>query len=294
MSGAKTRFGFAGSGGEPPDEDEPRSARTVMGHDIHLRDSPSSQPAVAPPGTPLPRAPLLPPAGLHPAAVPVPHPRAPAHPGRVMAAVSDERTDQIRQRHPARAPQSRLARFLGRWTTGGHFRSSSHLDGTARLDQGGDSVYRVPRDTTGRNVVLVVVVAALTFFITFAIVRTRHRPATPAMVPEAVGQPPPTTGQATAPPQGQAQATIAPTPPAAPIPSPQVGSTPQEQRPQGARVGGRVPLLGPRAESRPVEASRPRALAPAQLRPASKSQKRPAPFVAEPPAHLKGELLPIR
>ena len=51
--------------------------------------------------------------------------------------------------------KSRLARFLGRWTRGGHFQSRSRMSDSAILDDASDHNLDVPRDTAGRNVLLV-------------------------------------------------------------------------------------------------------------------------------------------
>jgi hypothetical protein len=284
MSGAKTRFGFAGNGSEPPEDDESRTARTVLGHDIHLRAAPGQIPSESPPmHAYVPRTPLPPPPMLRPA-IPPP-PRLPASPGRVMAAVADERTDQIRARRQARPPKSRLARFLGRWTTGGHFRSNSHLAGTMRLDELGNSVYRVPRDTTGRNVILVLVVALLTFIITFAIVRTRTHAPAPAPAFPTVQAPAP-VGAPSLP--AAMPASPSPTPPPAPAPVQLAAPAASPKRPLT-----RVPLLG--SEARPV-ATPAKTTVQATPRPPTPNTRpgHSAPYAAEPPAHLKGELLPIR
>ncbi len=72
---------------------------------------------------------------------------------------------RIRDPHP-----SRLARFLGRWTTGGHFRPNKASAASHTLDGELD----LPRDTIGRNVLLVLAIAAMTFLITFAIMKWRQ------------------------------------------------------------------------------------------------------------------------
>ena len=78
-----------------------------------------------------------------------------------------------------RPQKSRLARFLGRWTSSGRFESRSSLHNSCRMDDGNDDDLEVPRDTTGRNVLLVLVVAILTFLVTLAIMRLRQRHASP-------------------------------------------------------------------------------------------------------------------
>jgi hypothetical protein len=157
MASSKTRFGFFSDGGEPPDEDGQRTARTVIGHDIHLQ----MPVGFVPPKLPLSPTPL-PPA----AQVPLPH----AVPVAIMP---EEITEQIlsKRGNPRgkRLHKSRIARFLGRWTESGRFESQSCMDA---LD---DDPLKVPRDTTGRNVLLFLIVALLTFLVTIAIVKLRQR-----------------------------------------------------------------------------------------------------------------------
>jgi hypothetical protein len=161
MAGSKTRFGFLGSGEEPPESGEPGSARTVLGHDIHLQKLPSG--IIAPETHPKP-APVL------PAHVPVtPLPRA-----AVTAPMQDSITEPVPRGRRYTPRQSRLARFLGRWTKSGRFESRSRLGDSGRMDDFVDDDLEVPRDTTGRNVLLFLAVALLTFLVTFAIVKLRQ------------------------------------------------------------------------------------------------------------------------
>ena len=153
MSGSKTRYGFAG-GSDPPDAEESRSARTVLGHDVHLQ-MPDSMPPPQFPRAPTP----IPPA---------PPPQSPV-PATCMLNTEDAFEDANPRRPPQSPRQSRLARFLGRWTDSGRFESRNRLgfDSGERL--------RLPRDTTARNVLVVLLVAALTFSVTFMVVKLHQR-----------------------------------------------------------------------------------------------------------------------
>lgn len=158
MCAAKTRFGFAGDGSEPPDGNEARSARTILGHDIHLPGK-SAQPPVSPPARePAPR--LVQDASRQP--------RGPddAARGLVQTPASDEETAELPSRRPRRG-DSRRARFLGHWSKSGRF-ISQHPGAS-------DDDLRIPRDTLGRNLLLVVAVALLTFLLTLALVKLRQR-----------------------------------------------------------------------------------------------------------------------
>ena len=262
MSGSKTRFGFAGDGGEPPDSDESRGARTVIGHDIHLRlPSGSSPPRQQGSPTPLP---------LAPAPAPAPAAWTPVPPARVPDS-QHEMTEAMRANRAYRPRQSRLARFIGRWTGSGRFLSESGM----KLDA--DEDIELPRDTTGRNVLLVLLVALFTFSLTFAIVKVRQRFTT--LGPDAKGEAPtaalpqglspPTSAPAEAAPTAAAPAPLLPPPPV-PVPA-KAALQPTEPLPPAARgLGHTAPTAPARKPVRVV----PR-------------------YSAEPPEHLKGELLPI-
>jgi hypothetical protein len=255
MAGAKTRFGFMG-GSDPPDAEGPQSARTVYGHDIHLQLPPGFVPP-RPPGSPTPLSPA--PARWTPSA-PVRAPMA-----------EQESTNPIPTRAPARPRQSRLARFLGRWTRSGRFESRS------RMDLDADEDLELPRDTTGRNVLLVLLVALLAFGLTFAIVKLRQRFAAPALEGPAQTVAPPLAPPVPVPAAPASPAAVpvapAPTPPAQP--PAQAGPTP----------------AAPPAPATPAAAKGLGPLAPA---PGPRKPERAGPIVAEPPAHLKGELLPFK
>jgi hypothetical protein len=247
MSGSKTRYGFAG-GSDPPDAEESRSARTVLGHDVHLQ-MPGSMPPPEFPRAPTP----IPPA---------PPPRSPVPATRLL-----DTEDAFEDTNPRRLPkpprQSRLARFLGRWTDSGRFESRSRI--------GFDSGERIglPRDTTARNVLLVLLVAVLTFSVTFVIVRLHQRTAgppaasqTPAAPPAPAhyvpGSPSSPTSAATPSPAGSPQAQsvpaskgAAPLPPAARglgyVPPPSAGS---HETPPGSPAAGRPPVVPASGPSR--------------------------------------------
>ncbi len=177
MSGAKTRFGFAGDGSEPPDSDQARGSRTIIGHDIHLPVQPDfrsptntasvPQPTVRVPPTPTPRF-----------ASPVSRSAIPYY-------LREEATDELPSRRRRTPRQSRLARFLGRWTKSGRFVSDSRGPG-----RGADGYSRVAHDPMARNVVLVLVVALVTFLLTLLGMKARQHFAS---------KPPQTTVPATAP-----------------------------------------------------------------------------------------------
>jgi hypothetical protein len=171
MAGSKTRFGFFTDGGEPPKEDELRAARTVIGRDLHLQ---------IPAGFVLPKHPISP-----TPLPPTPLPQAPSPHAAPVAFMPEDITEQIPTRRGNQPHQSRIARFLGRWTKSGHFETQGPTD-----DFDDDNL-EVPRDTTGRNVLLFLIVALLTFLVTIAIVKLRQRYAStgPAAVHLVVAEP---------------------------------------------------------------------------------------------------------
>jgi hypothetical protein len=284
MAGSKTRFGFFGNGEEPPDSGESGAARTVIGHDIHLQKLPSgfAKPSVEAslaslPPTPVSRKPL----------------RSP-----VLAPMPEAITESVPVRRRYRQQQSRLARFLGRWTTGGNFRSRSRMGDSTILDEPGTDDLDVPRDTTGRNVLLVLVIALLTFLVTFAIVKLRQRWATPqpasgAQVVESRAEPAPLP---------KTPAPAAPTP-VVPTQAALASAHPTTPAPAGKQV-----LLGTPASaaSAPLASPpRPRSQTAPPLSAQAAPTRLPAPGAhpsrrarveavgAEPPEHLRGELLPL-
>jgi len=284
MAGSKTRFGFLGSGEEPPDSGESSAARTIIGHDIHLQNLPSgfappASPAVSPTPIPPARVPYSP---LPRAPVAAPLPRA-----QVAAPLTEAITEAIpvKRRYPPR--QSRIGRLIGRWTTGGHFQSRSRMEdrplGADPPVGDNDGEMDLPQDTTGRNVLLVLAIAALTFLVTFAIVKLRQRLSTkptdtqaqvlenrpaPQPAPQPALQPPPPAQappQALAPPLAQ-PAAAQPQPAPARLP-PAATSAPH----------GKSTLLGTPAPATPRAGKTGRAAGASGL----------------PPEHLKGELLPL-
>jgi hypothetical protein len=286
MAGSKTRFGFSGNGEEPPNSGESGAARTVIGHDIHLPKLPPgfARPSAQAAPTPLPRAPVL----------KTPLPRA-AFPASMSATI----TEPVAVRRPYRPQKSRLGRFLGRWTTGGHFRPRSRMGDNTVLDDAGahENDLQLPRDTTGRHVLLVLSIALLTFSIAFAIVRIRQWYATPATASDAQAAKP-QAGQPPLPPVLAPSVALPPppAPPAAPPPTekPMLLGTP----PPSATAPSAIPPR-PRSQTTPTSPAR---VAPARnpaTVPASsgsshpRKRLQPETTAVEPPDHLKGELLPL-
>jgi hypothetical protein len=254
MAGSKTRFGFRGGGEEPPDGGESASARTIIGHDIHLQQVPSGFEQPRPSPTPIPSARL-----------PYTLPYTPVQPAAILAPMPETITESVPVRRRYNPQKSRLARILGRWSTGGTFHSSSRLTQPARLDEtddgADDGALEVPRDTTGRNVLLVLVIAGLTFLVTFALVRIRQRyvPAQPTAAVQVVAQPAPLP------------ALPAPTaPPALPV-APALPAPAEKPALLGAPVAAPAPRENPRPH-KPARTALPS---------------------AQPPEHLKGEILPL-
>ncbi len=267
MAGSKTRFGFLGNGDEPPDSGDPKAARTIIGHDIHLPKLPSGfeQPS-----------PHLPPTPLAPARIAYPRSR----PAAVLAPMTEVITESVAVRRHYKPQQSRLARFLGRWTRSGHFQSRSRM-GDSQADSGDDGL-DVPHDTAGRNVLLVLVIAALTFLITFAIVKARQRYAAVPSVPGTQVAEPPTVSQSPRPvvPASVAPAVALPPAPTAPE-KPMLLGTPTSRAvapPAGRPQAQPAPHATARTATKPV----PR-----------KAVARPDSTTFELPDHLKGELLPL-
>lgn len=256
MAGSKTRFGFRGGGDEPPDSGESAAARTMIGHDIHLQKLPSGFEPSRPLGSPTP----IPPARV---------PYTPVRPAAVAAPMVEAITESVPVRRHYRPQQSRLARFLGRWSTGGHFRPRDSVGQPTLLDDTDDGAWEVPRDRTGRNVLLVLGIAVLTFLVTVAMVRIRQRyaPAQPAAGAQRVTDQPP-AATLPAPPILPAPAATPPAPPAIPaMPAP-------AEKP--ALLG--TPAVTP---APPMDSPRPH------------KPSRTAGPSGQPPEHLKGELLPL-
>lgn len=273
MAGSKTRFGFRGNGDEPPDSRDHGVARTMIGHDIHLPELPPGFEAPRPLGSPTP----IPPARV---------PATPLLHSAVSAPMPEVITESVPVRPAYRPQQSRLARFLGRWTTGGHFQSRSRMGDSTRLDEADDDDLELPRDTTGRNALLVLVIAALTFLFTFAIVRIRQRHAGAPPVPGMQGAENPAAPQ----PLPEKPAPIAPAPvqPTTPPEKPLPLGTPATAMPTSDHA-----LALPPSPARPATVpTRTVGLAPKNTPHPSKTARADTSAV-ELPEHLKGELLPL-
>jgi hypothetical protein len=187
MPGSKTRPGFF-AGGEPPaskpDEDpSPRAARTVIGHEMHLRTPLAPRPAAQ-------AAPL-------PVETSVPEP------------ITDETTDQLppRPSHTGKSKFPAFARLLGRWTTGGGFLSRSGMFG------GTDDLPRVPRDPWVSRVAIFMVAALFSFLVALAVLKL-HRCSEPGSPP--LGTTPTSTTPAPPAPTTAEAAPAPPPPPPAP------------------------------------------------------------------------------
>ena len=274
MAGSKTRFGFLGNGDEPPDSGDHGAARTMIGRDIHLPK--------LPPGFEAPR-PLDPPTPIPPARAPV----TPVLHFVVRAPMPEVITESVPVRRAYPPQKSRLARFLGRWTTGGHFKSRSRMGAATFLDDPGDDDLELPRDTAGRNVLLVLVIAALTFLVTFAIVKMRQRHAGAPPVPGMQVA----KKQAAPPPLPQKPAPIAPpalVQPATPPEKPLLLGTPPTAMPPSGHA-----LTLPPSPSRPAAVpTRTVGLVPKNTPHPGKAAHADT-SAGELPEHLKGELLPL-
>jgi hypothetical protein len=201
-----------------------------------------------------------------------PLPPTPAQPGQaamapfahacVAAPMTEAVTAAIPQRPRRRPHPSRLARFLGRWTASGHFRSGHTTSASGQTDDD----LRLPRETAARNLLLVLAVAALTFLITFALVKWRapQAPASALEPPARRAAPPllPTTTPSAVPPAPESSPTAS-----APLAAPPPSAAP--------RVQG---LLGPASQ------------APRPHKSVEAPRARPA---GRPPAPFKDELLPL-
>jgi hypothetical protein len=229
----------------------------MIGHDIHLQKLPSGFEQARPLGAPTP-IPL--------ARVPC----APERPAAVVAPMVEAITDSIPIRR-YRPQQSRLARFLGRWSTDGHFHPRSSAGQRTLLDDVDDEALEVPRDRTGRNILLVLVIAVFTFLVTVAMVKIRQRyvtalPASSAQVVE---------NQTQAPPLPVPPTLTALPAPIAPHPAPPAIPAPPEPAEKPVLLGTPAATPAPTNSPRPHKPAR-TAVPPGQL-----------------PEHLKGELLPL-
>ena len=277
MAASKTRFGFFGNGDEPPESGDHGAARTVIGHDIHLQNLPDGFVTPKSPGSPVPMP--IPPTSVL---------RTPLPPSAVMAHMPEVITESVPVRRAYRPQKSRLARFLGRWTTGGHFRSRSRMDATL-LDDPGDDDVEFPRDTTGRNVLLVLVIAALTFLVTFALVKTRQRY---AVAPPVTGTQAPGRQAARQPLPQPAPIVPARVVPVAPPERPALLGTPSAAVPPADHPRF-LPHAEPPSPAKPVTVPSPSgSSAPPKHPPSARKGARPDPAL-DLPEHLRGELLPL-
>ena len=219
MSGSNTRPGFFG-GDEPPPlnpegDPSPRAARTIIGHEIHLRKRPD----------PLPTA------GV---------PSSPQEPIGVPETVTDEITEEIPRRpsHSGKSKFPALARLFGRWTTGGGFLSRSRM---SRVD---DDLLNVPRDPWVSRVAMFAVAALLSFLVALAVLKV-HRCSTSVSPPSAATQASvsaiPASAASAAPP-------VLPAPPAQPLAA---ASQPSAATAPAARAA-QPPAVRPRTTHRPA------------------------------------------
>jgi hypothetical protein len=258
MAGSKTRFGFRGGGDEPPDSDESPAARTIIGHDIHLPKLPSGFEPPRPLGSPTP----IPPARV---------PYTPVRPAAVVAPMVEAITESVPVRRHYRPQRSRLARFLGRWSTGGNFRPRDSAGQPTLLDDADDGALEVPRDRTGRNVLLVLGIAVLTFLVTVALVKIRQRYTTPQ----------PSAGAQVV--ENQTQASPLPAPPVLPAPAATLTAPPAPPAIPAMPAPAEKPVLLGTPAVTPAPTDSPRPHKPARTAGPS----------GQPPEHLKGELLPL-
>lgn len=109
-------------------------------------------------------------------------PVVPASRTPIVAPVPDEITEEIDARHARRPQKSRLARFLGRWTESGRFVSGGEMGDSTEDNRGG---VNLPRDPMGRQILVVLAVALLTFLLTVMAVKVHQRFFREADVPSA-------------------------------------------------------------------------------------------------------------
>lgn len=206
MSGSKTRLGFSGGDEPPPSDSEgeasPRAARTMIGHDIHLRAPLNLRPAGS--------APLTPRQGT-PARVPE-TPRQEAL-GGVPEAITDDTTEELpaRPSHSGKTKFPALARLFGRWTTGGRFLSRSRMSGSD------DDFSDVPREAWVSRAGVFLLAAVFSFLVALAVLKL-HRCSTAASGPSVPTQVSATSAPYVPPAAGVAPEVL-PTPSPAPGPS---------------------------------------------------------------------------
>jgi hypothetical protein len=155
MSGQKTILGFSSSKDDPPKPNEALAARTVIGREVHLPErnlGPTND-------QPIDRPAIYEQTQEQPSVIPTPLPEETTVP--VVRS-------SMRPSHTGKSRFPAIARFFGRWTTGGSFLSKSQLDANEEL---------VPAQTKGvRTILLVSVIAVLSFLIVWFLVQFTSRP----------------------------------------------------------------------------------------------------------------------
>jgi len=273
----------------------------MIGHDIHL-DRAQSQ---ASPPRPL-ETPLATPVAQN---LPDPGRSLPSRPSQPSQAsrpstlpVADEVTDELdanRRSSVFHPQQSRLARFLGRWTQSGRFVARSR-PGT--VDSASDDL-ELPRDPIGRQILLVLAVALLTFLVTVMVVKLRQHRAGQAAAPATGKVAPAPVSPPTPPPSAPAPVETAPPPELAPLP-PVKTAPPPELAPLPPKVAPAARPSPPSAKVTPVPRPLPAARAdrapgaPAvplkTVRSALPGRTRQVEMPTEEvPAHVKDGLLPL-
>jgi hypothetical protein len=156
MAGARTRFGFAGSGGE---DLGPRSSPTVLGHAVHLGTPASGEVVGHAPARPD-GDPVAPPPAAEPGAAAEVPGRPPSHTGK--------------SNFPS------MARLFGRWDEDGKLVIDDPRVGGAAIDD--DDSLVVPRERGIRPWMLLVIALAVGLAVVAFAVRGRRPPAPPAHV----------------------------------------------------------------------------------------------------------------
>jgi hypothetical protein len=164
MAGSRTRFGFAGGGG-PNGTPDPRSSRTILGHDAHLlrTELPPAEPRPA--TQELPPTAVVPPTEEPPAAAPPPA-RVPSHSGK--------------SNYPT------VARLFGRWNDDGKLVAHDHPEpAVPDWVVTDDELLEPPRERAIPRWALVAVAIAVCVLAAALLLRHRSHPP-PAAPPTAV------------------------------------------------------------------------------------------------------------
>jgi hypothetical protein len=285
MSGSKTRLGFSG-GSEPPPSDpkgeiSPRAARTMIGHEIHLRAPPDLRPAAGVPETPRQEALADEPGTPRQEALA----GTPATPlGEARASVPETAIDEITEELPLRPSHTgktkfpALARLFGRWTTGGSFLSRSRMSG---ID--GD-LLNVPREAWVSRVAIFAVAGLLSFLVALAALKV-HQCNTPAPPPSVTGQAS-VTPAPPLPPAAGATPAVLPEPPAPPGPAAAAVPPPAATVPVAPIAPPTV--VAPKTNQRPV-----RRAAPSSTGKSRSQGTSPDPLNPPPGAANRDGLLPL-